>query len=38
MAYDDGMAEAMRVDIGDMPGLSEKKMIGGRPSLSLKYS
>ena len=29
MAYDDGMAEAMRADLGDLPGLSEKKMFGG---------
>lgn len=29
MAYDDGMAEAMRADLGELPGLSEKKMFGG---------
>ena len=29
MAYDDGMAEQMRADIGELPGLSEKKMFGG---------
>ena len=29
MAYDDGMAEAMRADLGEVPGLSEKKMFGG---------
>ncbi len=28
MAYDDGMAEAMRADLGGMPGLSQKKMFG----------
>jgi hypothetical protein len=28
MAYDDGMAEAMRADLGDLPGLSQKKMFG----------
>ena len=29
MAYDEGMAEAMREDLGEVGGLSEKKMFGG---------
>ena len=29
MAYDEGLAEQMRADLGDLPGLSEKKMFGG---------
>jgi TfoX/Sxy family transcriptional regulator of competence genes len=29
MAYDEGLAELMREDLGDEPGLSEKKMFGG---------
>lgn len=29
MAYDEGHAELMRETLGDLPGLSEKKMFGG---------
>jgi len=29
MAYDEGLAELMREDLGARPGLSEKKMFGG---------
>ncbi len=29
MAYDEGLAELMRDDLGDDPGISEKKMFGG---------
>ncbi|WP_299843723.1 TfoX/Sxy family protein [uncultured Roseovarius sp.] len=29
MAYDDGLAELMRGDLADLPGLTEKKMFGG---------
>lgn len=29
MAYDEGLAELMRGDLHDLPGLSEKKMFGG---------
>jgi len=29
MAYDPGMADQMRQDLGDLPGLSEKNMFGG---------
>ncbi len=29
MAFDSGMAESMRADLGVEPGLSEKKMFGG---------
>lgn len=29
MAYDEGLAALMREDLGDLPGLSEKKMFGG---------
>ena len=29
MAYDEGLAEQMRADLSDLPGLSEKKMFGG---------
>lgn len=29
MAYDDGLAELLRDQLGDLPGLSEKKMFGG---------
>lgn len=29
MAYDEGLAELMRGDLGDLPGLSERKMFGG---------
>lgn len=29
MAYDTGMAEQMRTDLGEVPALSEKKMFGG---------
>ncbi|MGV6813216.1 MAG: TfoX/Sxy family protein [Brevirhabdus sp.] len=29
MAFDEGLAELMREDLGDQPGLSEKKMFGG---------
>ena len=29
MAYDEGLADEMRSDLGDLPGLTEKKMFGG---------
>lgn len=29
MAYDEGLAEQMREDLGDLPGAQEKKMFGG---------
>lgn len=29
MAYDEGLAELLRDELGDLPGLSEKKMFGG---------
>ena len=29
MAYDEGLAELMRAELGDLPGLTEKKMFGG---------
>lgn len=29
MAYDEGLAEAMRQDLADIEGISEKKMFGG---------
>ena len=29
MAYDDGLAEIMRGDFADIPGISERKMFGG---------
>ncbi len=29
MAYDEGLAELMRGELEDLPGLSEKKMFGG---------
>lgn len=29
MAYDEGLAELMREDLGPLPGLSEKRMFGG---------
>ena len=29
MAYDDGLAELMRNELGDLSGLNEKKMFGG---------
>lgn len=29
MAYDEGLAELLRDSLGDLPGLSEKKMFGG---------
>ena len=29
MAYDEGLASLMRDDLGDLDGLSEKKMFGG---------
>jgi len=29
MAYDEGLAELMRTDLGDLPGLSEIGMFGG---------
>lgn len=29
MAYDEGLAELMRSDLGDVPGLEEKRMFGG---------
>ena len=29
MAYDEGLAELMRSELSDEPGLSEKKMFGG---------
>ncbi len=29
MAYDEGLAELMRGDLAELPGLTEKKMFGG---------
>ena len=29
MAYDEGLAELMRGELADLPGVSEKKMFGG---------
>ena len=29
MAYDEGLAEIMREDLGELDGISEKKMFGG---------
>ena len=29
MAYDEGLAELLRDSLGDLPGLTEKKMFGG---------
>lgn len=29
MAYDEGLAELLRADLADMPGITEKRMFGG---------